>query len=68
MKCVILPEENRKDYSDLQDYIREGLEVHFATDYKDVFKIMFPDVDLPESAWDITSNKSWQIWNCHSWT
>ena len=58
MKCVILPEENRKDYSDLQDYIREGLEVHFATDYKDVFKIMFPDVDLPESVWDITSNKS----------
>ncbi|CAF2685943.1 unnamed protein product [Rotaria sp. Silwood2] len=40
---VILPYENQKDYNDLQDFIKDGLKVHFAKTYDDVFKIIFAD-------------------------
>lgn len=40
--CVILPEENKKDFDDLAKYITDGLEVHFVSTYKDVYKISFP--------------------------
>ena len=40
--CIILPAENKKDYSDLQSFITEGLEVHFVETYDDVFPIVFP--------------------------
>ncbi|XP_074492983.1 lon protease homolog, mitochondrial [Sebastes fasciatus] len=40
--CLILPEENRKDFSDLPDYIREGLEVHFVDHYRHIYPIAFP--------------------------
>lgn len=42
VRCVILPEENKKDYNDLPPYITEGLEVHFVNQYEDVYKIVFP--------------------------
>ena len=47
MTRIILPEENRKDYSDLPDYIAHGLEVHFASQYSDIFKVVFPDLAEP---------------------
>ncbi|CAF5039404.1 unnamed protein product, partial [Rotaria magnacalcarata] len=40
---VILPYENQKDYNDLQDFIKDGLIVHFAKTYADVYKIIFDD-------------------------
>jgi Lon-like ATP-dependent protease len=42
VKCIILPEENKKDYNDLPSFITEGLEVHFVNQYEDVYKIVFP--------------------------
>jgi len=36
---IILPAENRKDYSDLPAFITDGLDVHFARHYSDVFEI-----------------------------
>lgn len=39
--CIILPEENRKDFTELPDYITAGLEAHFVSVYADVFKIAF---------------------------
>lgn len=42
--CVILPDENRKDYNDLPKFITEGLEVHFVSHYKEIHKIVFPEV------------------------
>lgn len=39
ISTVILPEGNRKDYDDLQDFIKQNLEVHFVNDYKEVFDI-----------------------------
>ncbi|XP_017885289.1 lon protease homolog, mitochondrial isoform X2 [Ceratina calcarata] len=41
VNCVILPEENKKDYNDLPKYITNGLEVHFATTFDDVYRICF---------------------------
>uniref|UniRef100_A0A8D0AGP1 Lon protease homolog, mitochondrial n=1 Tax=Sander lucioperca TaxID=283035 RepID=A0A8D0AGP1_SANLU len=40
--CIILPNENRKDFSDLPDYITEGLEVHFVDHYRQMYPIVFP--------------------------
>ncbi|XP_055908010.1 lon protease homolog, mitochondrial isoform X2 [Eupeodes corollae] len=42
--CIILPEENKKDFAELPNYIKEGLEVHFAANYDDVYKIAFASV------------------------
>ena len=41
MKTVLLPEGNRKDYDDLQDFIKNGLDVRFMNDYNDVFREAF---------------------------
>ncbi|PSN42694.1 Lon protease [Blattella germanica] len=41
VKCIILPEENKKDYNDLPSFITEGLEVHFVSQYEDIYKIVF---------------------------
>ncbi|KAK7595172.1 hypothetical protein V9T40_001605 [Parthenolecanium corni] len=41
--CIILPEENRKDFVDLPEFITKGLEVHFVEQYDQVFKIAFPE-------------------------
>jgi ATP-dependent Lon protease len=40
---AILPEANRGDYEDLPEYIRQGLNIHFADDYRDVADIVFAD-------------------------
>ncbi|KAK5869383.1 hypothetical protein PBY51_024106 [Eleginops maclovinus] len=40
--CLVLPEENKKDFSDLPDYISEGLEVHFVNHYSQIYPIVFP--------------------------
>ncbi|XP_054286467.1 lon protease homolog, mitochondrial-like isoform X1 [Macrosteles quadrilineatus] len=42
VSCIILPEENKKDFNDLPKYITDGLEVHFVSNYMDVYKIVFP--------------------------
>lgn len=41
VKILILPEENRKDYADLPDFITKGLEAHFVNEYNDVYQIVF---------------------------
>ena len=39
--CLIFAEANRRDFEELPDYLREGLEVHYAKHYDDVFDIAF---------------------------
>ncbi|KAL9903601.1 lon protease homolog, mitochondrial isoform X2 [Glossina fuscipes] len=46
--CIILPEENRKDFAELPQYITDGLEVHFAAVYDDVYKIAFAINEEPQ--------------------
>jgi ATP-dependent Lon protease len=39
LKVLIFPEANRKDFNELPEYLKEGLEVHFAREYRDVYKV-----------------------------
>ncbi|XP_065358873.1 lon protease homolog, mitochondrial isoform X2 [Calliphora vicina] len=39
--CIIIPEENRKDWAELPSFITDDIEVHFASVYEDVYKIAF---------------------------
>jgi len=39
--CLVLPESNKRDWDELSDYHKEGLEVHFASEYDDVFDVAF---------------------------
>ena len=39
VKCIILPAGNKADFTDLPDEVREGLEVHYAATYEDVFSV-----------------------------
>ncbi|KAM4629470.1 lon protease homolog, mitochondrial [Polymixia lowei] len=39
--CIILPAENRKDFSDLPEYITQGLEVHFVNHYSEIYPVVF---------------------------
>lgn len=41
VKTIILPEENRKDFTALASYIRQGLNVHFVSNYSEVSKLIF---------------------------
>ncbi|XP_065225913.1 lon protease homolog, mitochondrial isoform X2 [Planococcus citri] len=41
VNCVLLPDENKKDFDDLQKFITDGLEVHFVKQYDDVYKVVF---------------------------
>mmetsp|Transcript_13380 Transcript_13380/g.29240 ORF Transcript_13380/g.29240 Transcript_13380/m.29240 type:complete len:1023 (-) Transcript_13380:235-3303(-) len=41
--ALVFPEANQRDFDELPDYLRDGLEVHFAKTYDDVFKVAFPE-------------------------
>ena len=38
---LILPEANRRDFDELPEHIREGVTVHFASTFADVFAVIF---------------------------
>ena len=38
---VILPADNERDYNEMPDYLKEGIAVHFASDYSDVAALCF---------------------------
>ncbi|WP_097458920.1 endopeptidase La [Mangrovitalea sediminis] len=40
---LILPEANRGDFEELPDYLKEGLDVHFAQHFSDVFRACFEE-------------------------
>ena len=39
IKTLIFPEENRRDWDELDDYIKEGLDAHFARTFSDVLEV-----------------------------
>ena len=41
IKEVILPEACRRDFDELPDYLKQGLTVHFAGQYSDVFHTLW---------------------------
>ena len=42
VKTMILPEENRTDYVDLDEHITRGITLHFVRTFDDVRRICFP--------------------------
>ncbi len=38
---LIFPKDNRKDYEDLPDYIREGMKIHFVDYFDEVLKVAY---------------------------
>jgi len=40
---LVLPDENREDFDDLPEHVREGIAVHFARTFDDVRAICFPE-------------------------
>ena len=40
-KTLIFPEANRRDYDELPKYLQDGLTVHFATHFDEVFNVAF---------------------------
>ena len=47
VKTMILPEENRVDYEDLDGYIKRGITAHFVRTFDDVRRICFPNGSQP---------------------
>ena len=41
--CIILSGENKRNFDDLPDFTKEGIEVHFVKQYPEVFDILFSD-------------------------
>ncbi|XP_049702637.2 lon protease homolog, mitochondrial isoform X2 [Helicoverpa armigera] len=41
VSCVILPEENRRDFDDLPSFIRDKVDIHFVSHIEDVLKVAF---------------------------
>ena len=46
---LILPFANRRDFEELPDYLREGINVHFARNFREVFEFVFDDHRADES-------------------
>jgi ATP-dependent Lon protease len=42
VNVLIFPKENLRDYDELPEYLKKGLEVNFVDHYDEVFKIAFP--------------------------
>jgi ATP-dependent Lon protease len=40
---LILPFANRRDFEELPDYLREGINIHFARNYREVFEFVFDE-------------------------
>jgi ATP-dependent Lon protease len=41
LKILVFPEDNRKDFEDLPDYLKEGIDVHFVKTFTDVYQFVF---------------------------
>ena len=43
LNVLIFPKENLRDYDELPEFLKKGLEVHFVDAYEEVFNVAFPD-------------------------
>ena len=46
---LILPHANRRDFEELPDYLKDGINVHFARNYREVFEFVFHEHRLDKS-------------------
>ena len=41
LTTLLFPDDNRKDFEEIPDYLKEGLEIHFVKTFEDVYKVAF---------------------------
>jgi ATP-dependent Lon protease len=41
IKTLVLPEDCRRDWDELPEYLKDGLEFQFASDYSSVYNVAF---------------------------
>jgi len=41
IKCIIFPSGNQRDFDEMPEYLKEGLDIHFADDYSTVYEVAF---------------------------
>ncbi|GAM24278.1 hypothetical protein SAMD00019534_074530 [Acytostelium subglobosum LB1] len=60
LKGIIIPLNNKIDFEELPDYIKQGIDIKYASEYRDVFEIAFPDKAhmLQPKGQDSTTNQS----------
>jgi ATP-dependent Lon protease len=46
---LILPFANRRDFEELPDYLREGINIHFARNFRDAFEFVFDEHRVDKS-------------------
>ncbi|KAI3658884.1 hypothetical protein MP638_003127 [Amoeboaphelidium occidentale] len=49
VETIILPQSNKSDYEQLPDFVKQGISANFVSDYSEVFKLIFPGVQLLDS-------------------
>ncbi|KAI0504243.1 hypothetical protein KFK09_015193 [Dendrobium nobile] len=49
VKTIIFPATNRRDFDELSDNVKEGLDVHYVDDYIQIFELVFRSIDSSES-------------------
>ncbi|XP_020682304.1 lon protease homolog, mitochondrial isoform X6 [Dendrobium catenatum] len=49
VKTIIFPAANRRDFDELSDNVKEGLDVHFVDDYSKIFELAFGSIDSSKS-------------------
>lgn len=49
VKVIIFPAANRRDFDELSDNVKEGLEVHFVDDYSQIFELAFEGISSSEN-------------------
>jgi ATP-dependent Lon protease len=42
LKVLIFPKDNQRDYDELPNYLKKGIQVHFVENYEEVFRVAFP--------------------------
>lgn len=49
IKCIIFPATNKRDFDEIPEYLKDGLEVHFAEDYSQVYEVAFGNFNPNEA-------------------
>merc|ERR1719343_537631 len=47
VETLLLPRQNEADFSELKEYLREGLTAHFVDHYDDVYRLAFDEELVP---------------------
>jgi ATP-dependent Lon protease len=40
---IVLPAANKRDFDEIPEYLKDGLDVHYAEDYGQVYEVAFSD-------------------------